>query len=86
MLSLADRTIRAVGVGCYLVALGFAIFGLYGLRASQPEIAKTFLVCMVVFTLLHLPRVMNTRLRVPLMEPVILVLAGIGWARWSSGR
>jgi hypothetical protein len=41
---------------------------------------------MVMFTLLHLPLVMSTRLRIPLMEPVILALAGIGWARWSSGK
>jgi hypothetical protein len=37
----------------------------------------------VGFTLLHLPFVMNTRLRIPLMEPLIIVLAGVGWSSWN---
>jgi hypothetical protein len=64
--------------------LGFAIAGLYHLRHLRPALASIFLFYMIGFTLLHLGLVMNTRLRIPLMDPLIIVLAGAGWNPFYS--
>jgi hypothetical protein len=75
-----DRVLRAGGVFFYLLALGFAVAGLTSLWRLRPRIASVFLVYAIGFTVFHLPFVMNTRLRISLMEPLIVVLAGAGWA------
>ena len=74
-----ERVLRGTGVVIYLLILSLAVRGLYRLSQTRPEIAAIFLVYVVGYTLLHLPLVMNTRLRIPLVEPLIVVLAGAGW-------
>ena len=85
-LPMRDRLVRVAGVACYVVALALGIMGLCQLRSVQPQIAETFLLYMVLFTVLHLPLVMNTRLRIPLMEPLVIILAGIGWEGLVRGN
>jgi len=80
MFTTRDRLIRVAGVASYLVALALAMAGINWLRSRRPQIAEIFLLYMVLFTVLHLPLVMNTRLRIPLMEPLVIILAGVGWA------
>lgn len=63
-----------------LVVLAFAFRGIVHLRKTQPKVAFLFILYAVGFTILHLPFVMNTRLRIPLMEPLIIILAGVGSA------
>lgn len=79
--SLKERVVRFSGVGCYWVALGLAIVGWFSLRRTRPVIAYWFLAYATILTILHLPLVMNTRLRIPLVEPLLVILAGIGWVR-----
>jgi 4-amino-4-deoxy-L-arabinose transferase-like glycosyltransferase len=74
-----DRMIRTGGVLLYLLTLGFAVCGMRRLWRLRPGIASLFLVYAVGLTILHFPFVMNTRLRIPLLEPFIVVLAGVGW-------
>ena len=74
-----ERVLRGMGVVIYLLILSLAVRGLYRMSQTRPEIASIFLVYVVGYTLLHLPLVMNTRLRIPLAEPLIIVLAGAGW-------
>jgi len=72
---------RTVGVLAYVAVLALAVAGLYRLKKIRPEMATTFLIYALGLTTMHLVLVMNTRLRIPLMEPLIVVLAGGGWAR-----
>jgi 4-amino-4-deoxy-L-arabinose transferase-like glycosyltransferase len=89
-LSRNDRVIRFGGVLAYWLTLLLAIYGWWWLRQSKPRIAMVLLVYAAGFTLLHLPLVMNTRLRIPLLEPLLVMLAGAGWCwileRWSPLR
>jgi 4-amino-4-deoxy-L-arabinose transferase-like glycosyltransferase len=78
-LPLAQRVIRILGVLVYLVFLALALRGIFQLHKTQPGLASLFILYAVGFTALHLPFVMNTRLRIPLMEPLVVVLGGIGW-------
>ncbi len=86
---LSDRLIRAGGVLVYWLVLAFAIGGWFHLRKVRPCIASIFLVYLIAFTLLHLPLVMNTRLRIPLLGPLVVILSGIGWTRlgvWARNK
>jgi len=74
-----DRLIRGAGVLAYWLTLLLAICGWWWLRQIKPRIATVLLVYAAGFTLLHLPLVMNTRLRIPLLEPLLVILAGAGW-------
>lgn len=76
-----DRWMRFAGVLAYWFALLLAILGWKTLRQTHPGIAAVLLVYAAGFTLLHLPLVMNTRLRIPLLEPLLVMLAGAGWCR-----
>jgi len=82
-----DRLIRGAGVLAYWLTLLLAVCGWWWLRQIKPRIATVLLVYAAGFTLLHLPLVMNTRLRIPLLEPLFVILAGAGWywirERWS---
>jgi hypothetical protein len=55
------------------------------LRQTKPRIAAVLLAYALGFTILHLPLVMNTRLRIPLLEPLFVILAGAGWC-WMGSR
>jgi hypothetical protein len=67
-----------------------SLCGWWVLRKNNLRVALALQVYAVGFTLLHLPLVMNTRLRIPLLEPLVVVLAGAGWcwlaARWLRHR
>ena len=78
-----QRKIRAVGVLAYWAVLAAAILGWLRLRKSTPRIAHLLLLYCVLATVLHLPFTMNTRLRVPLIDPLLCVLAGIALAPGS---
>jgi 4-amino-4-deoxy-L-arabinose transferase-like glycosyltransferase len=82
-LPLVGRAVRVLGVLAYLVVLGFAFVGIVRLNEVRAGVASLFIVYAVGLTLLHLPFVMNTRLRIPLMEPLVVILGGIGWSGWS---
>ncbi|HTU33383.1 MAG TPA: glycosyltransferase family 39 protein [Candidatus Acidoferrum sp.] len=71
-----DRVLRSGGVVYYWIVLGLAIGGWLALRKSHSAIALTFAIYAGGITLLHLPLVMSTRIRIPLIEPLVLILAG----------
>jgi 4-amino-4-deoxy-L-arabinose transferase-like glycosyltransferase len=85
-----QRALRCIGVLTYWTALSLATLGLVTLRRQRPALARAFLLYMFVMTLLHLPFNMNTRYRIPLVEPLVVVLAGISLAslleRWRASR
>lgn len=76
-----ERIIRVGGVLAYWVVLGLSACGWLVLRRLEHRLAVILLGYAVGFTALHLPFVMNTRLRIPLMEPLIVILCGMGWVR-----
>jgi hypothetical protein len=74
-----QRALRGVGVLAYWTVLCLAVPGLVFLRRSPSlGIARAFLLYMLIVTVLHVPFNMNTRYRVPLIDPLLAVLAGIG--------
>jgi len=75
---LHERLIRVAGVLSYWIVLAFAIAGWLALRQTNPPVAGLLLIYAAGFTLLHLPLVMSTRLRIPLLEPLLVILAGMG--------
>jgi hypothetical protein len=83
-----QRVLRCIGVLTYWVVLSLATRGLFILWRQKPALAHAFLLYMLVITLLHLPFNMNTRYRIPLVEPLVVVLAGISAAslleRWRA--
>ena len=88
-----ERVLRIGGVVAYWIVLLLAVFGWFQLWKKYPGLAFTFLAYSAGFTILHLPLVMNTRLRIPLMEPLIVILSGPGWlwvvdrfSNWKSSR
>jgi len=78
-----QRKLRAVGVLAYWALLAVAMLGWLRLRKSTPRIAYLLLLYCALATALHLPFTMNTRLRVPLIDPLLCVLAGIALAPGS---
>jgi len=74
--SRGQRLIRGIGVLCYWAILVGALFGWFRLRRSAPRTANLLLLYCVLVTILHLPFTMNTRLRVPLVDPLVCILAG----------
>lgn len=73
--SLRQRLLRASGVLFYWFALVLAVGGFMRLRRSERRISNALLLYCIAATLLHLPVTMNTRLRSPLIDPLICVLA-----------
>jgi hypothetical protein len=80
------RLARAAGVLVYWVLLGFALAGWFGLWRRKRDLARIVLLYAVLVTLAHLPFNMNTRLRVPFIDPLVAVLAGEGCAMVVSRR
>jgi len=72
------RVARSVGVVCYWALLALGIAGWFKLRDAKPALAYISLYYAVVVTILHLPFNMNTRLRMPFIDPWLAVLAGAG--------
>ena len=74
--SRGQRLIRAIGVLLYWAILAAALYGWFHLRRTGPRTANLLLLYSVLATMLHLPFTMNTRLRVPLVDPLLCILAG----------
>jgi 4-amino-4-deoxy-L-arabinose transferase-like glycosyltransferase len=75
-----ERVERAIGVLVYWAILAVALFGWVQLRARNVQLARTFLFYAALVTVMHLPFNMNTRYRMPFIDPLLVVLAGIGMA------
>ena len=73
-----QRVARSTGVLLYWVLLVFALIGLSRLRTWNPFFARMVLLYSSVVTIAHVPFNMNTRYRIPFMDPWIAVLAGAG--------
>jgi hypothetical protein len=73
-ISLRVRMIRVLGVGVYWLFIGAAIVGMRRLHRTDPGLTRTFLFYLIVATGLHLLFAMNTRLRVPLVDPLICLV------------
>ena len=78
------RISRLGGVLSYWVVLAFAVGGWFALRNERPDLASMFLMYAIGITILHLPLVMNTRLRIPLVDPLLVILCGAGWVRFTT--
>lgn len=74
-LSRSSRLIRLAGVIIYWIVLVFAIFGWRRVRRRWSAVANILLAYAVIYTALHLPLVMSTRIRFPLMDPLLASLA-----------
>jgi hypothetical protein len=77
-LPVPERAIRFGGVLAYWAVLVLAMFGWSTLRRTNEPVAVMLAIYAAGFTVLHLPLVMNTRLRIPLLEPLFVILAGLG--------
>ncbi len=84
-LSMRNRVARGAGVAIYWVILALGAMGWLRLRQAHPDVARALLFYAILETALHLPLTMNTRLRSPLMDPVLCSLAGGGCA-WFLSR
>lgn len=76
--SISNRVLRGVGVAVYWIALTFAIAGWRYLYSSSRILALALAFYALFVTLAHLPFVMNTRIRIPFLDPLICVLAAGG--------
>jgi 4-amino-4-deoxy-L-arabinose transferase-like glycosyltransferase len=79
------RLLRAGGVLAYLVILAMAIAGWFRLIPHQKRLAHMLLLYVSLVTLMHLPFVMSTRLRMPLIDPLLAALAGGGLTAFAYG-
>ncbi len=70
------RAARAAGVLVYWVILALGIGGWFRLRARSPALAHLLLFYALLVTVLHVPFNMNTRLRIPFIDPLLVVFAG----------
>jgi hypothetical protein len=77
---LRDRIARSAGVVVYWATLGMAVFGWFQLRGRNAQVAQIFLLYVTLVTAMHLPFNMNTRYRMPFIDPLLAALAGIGAA------
>jgi 4-amino-4-deoxy-L-arabinose transferase-like glycosyltransferase len=74
--SRGQRMLRAIGVLFYWATLGVAILGWFRLRKTASQTAYLLLLYCVAVTMLHLFFTMNTRLRVPFVDPLLCILVG----------
>jgi len=72
------RVARSTGVLFYWALLVLGIAGWFRLRASKPHLAHIILFYAILVTILHVPFNMNTRLRMPFIDPWLAVLAAAG--------
>ena len=73
-----QRSLRAAGVIAYWIVLVLAVLGWGRLLARKRIFALVLLFYCVIVTAAHLPFVMNTRLRIPFIDPLLAVLAAGG--------
>jgi 4-amino-4-deoxy-L-arabinose transferase-like glycosyltransferase len=74
----AQRILRVVGVMNYWFVLALALVGWVRLLSSSRIAALATAFYLGVVTSAHFPFVMNTRLRIPFIDPLLAVLAGGG--------
>ena len=77
-LSSRARALRLVGSGIYLIILISALFGWRVLYRRDRKMAHVIVFYAAALTIFHLPLTMNTRLRVPLFDPLLCSLAAGG--------
>jgi 4-amino-4-deoxy-L-arabinose transferase-like glycosyltransferase len=77
-ISRINRLLHVVAVVFYWVLLAAACIGWWNLRGARPQLAVMLLGYAVLMTLVHTPFVMDSRIRAPLIDPLIAVLAGGG--------
>jgi len=86
-----QRMLRATGVIAYWIVLLLSFVGWRNLLATSRVSAIVIVLYAAFVTFSHLPFVMNTRLRIPFIDPLLALLAGGGaWhllyrCRWPSG-
>jgi 4-amino-4-deoxy-L-arabinose transferase-like glycosyltransferase len=78
-ISKLNRALHLGAVVFYWALLALAGCGWWELRKTRAPIAAVLLGYAVLVTLLHTPFVMNSRIRTPLVDPLIAVLAGGGF-------
>ena len=71
-----NRLLHLAGVVFYWGLLAAACIGWWNLRVARPQLAVILLGYAVLMTLAHTPFVMDSRIRAPLIDPLIAVLAG----------
>ena len=79
-----QRIERFAGTAVYWIFLGMGIYGWWELRARNQDAAWLFIIYVIVVTALHLPFVMNTRIRAPLVEPALCILIGCGFPSMAA--
>jgi len=87
--SRTNRALHVAAVMFYWALLGLASLGWWILRKMRPSVAAILLGYAILMTLLHTPFVMNTRIRAPLVDPLIAILAGGGatsFDLWKMSR
>ncbi len=72
------RAGRGAGVVFYWALLALGIAGWFKLRALKPELAYIFLFYAILVTILHIPFNMNTRLRMPFIDPMLAFIGSAG--------
>jgi hypothetical protein len=77
--SSVQRFERMAGVLAYWLLLGFGIAGWVKLRRRNPRAALLFAIYALTVTAMHLPFVMNTRIRAPFVEPALAILVGLAF-------
>ena len=84
-----NRLLHVGAVFYYWILLIAACFGLSRLGKARPHLALAILGYVLLITVLHTPFVMNSRIRAPLVDPLISLLAGGGlglfWAPKHDG-
>jgi len=87
-ISMKNRIGHTAGVFLYWALLALAISGWRRLKDDRPEIAMVLLAYAVLVTLAHTPFVMNSRIRAPLLDPLLAVLAGGAFSGkvWLANR
>jgi Dolichyl-phosphate-mannose-protein mannosyltransferase len=85
-LSRSKRLVRELGVLAYWLLLLAAILGWLELKSQNSNAARLFLSYAVIVTVMHLPFVMNTRIRTPLIEPMLAIFAGLAFTTITAPR
>lgn len=75
-----------MGVFAYWGILCLALIGWFSLRREKSALAQEFVFYVLLITALHLPFNMNTRYRIPLMDPLLVVLGANTIATLANRR
>jgi 4-amino-4-deoxy-L-arabinose transferase-like glycosyltransferase len=77
--SLRNHILHVAAVVFYWFLLALACIGWWTLRNRRPAIARLLFAYVILMTVVHTPFVMNSRIRTPLIDPLIAILAGGGF-------